>query len=656
MFFAPDVLFSHSVSASISDFSRLGCYTCRLRRKKCDEGTPICSACKHLGIVCEYKRPVWWGNNDLRIQHRDHSKAFVRSRKLNKKSSSQTIQTSVSAPTALPHSLPTPATLSDPLDTGRSGSIDSQFSSTLNFSSPPTEFSPFGPSSAASSSSGGFSFNSYFPYEIDVKTERQMYVNDVPTFKESTISTFNTLQTPPPPGTILPSQVVEENAEAHSEEALNTQFVDFSRGPPMTARQVAIELDENEQRLLDHFIQQVLPTLFPVLNTNQHGAVGSDLVLPALQNNRAYLYCCLAIAAQHLKATTPVTVDGIDEDIMRYRVLAVHTLCGAFNRDEYHQEALEAALSLALFQSAVGRLEDDLPDVAWHQHLQVAISFVKRLDLPRLVCEQDEAIQKPPFLMTLTAWMDVMAGAMQGCSPVFAHNYREKCLSANPSLGLRELMGCDDKVMYFISEIACLETLKAEGMDHMELCSHAKGVGDAINHTEMGESPPRVPFNADGTLSPVQLSCNMTAAFRLAARIYLCSVIPGFHPGQVHCARLIDKLTSVLLHIPSGPHGFDQSLAWVYLVGGAFSLPESSFRPFFEERMAQLGDVGLFGPASRVAGLLREVWALSDTAAAQAAAAGAWGPGPEGGENEPYVPYVHWRDVMQMKGWDFLLI
>lgn len=33
--------------------TRTGCWTCRTRRKKCDEGRPFCQACQVLGLVCE---------------------------------------------------------------------------------------------------------------------------------------------------------------------------------------------------------------------------------------------------------------------------------------------------------------------------------------------------------------------------------------------------------------------------------------------------------------------------------------------------------------------------------------------------------------------------------------------------------------------------
>ncbi|KAK6205792.1 hypothetical protein LQW54_008177 [Pestalotiopsis sp. IQ-011] len=635
--------------------SRTGCYTCRLRRKKCDEGTPMCTACKHLGLCCEYKRPMWWSNNEARRQHKDDIKMIIKKKKLTEKSS-HTIQTSVGSPPGLSHSLPTSATFSDPLDRTRSASIDSQFA--FNFNSSPNvnvaDYGVYNPQMHHSHQDFMFGMT---PYEIDVKTERQMFVNDVPTIRESTVSTFSTYNTPPPPGTVLSSypfdgewteQVYSERRESLGEEALNVNFFDFSHGPAVDSRQVAIELEEADQRLLDHFIQHVLPTMFPILESNQHGSVSSDLILPALQSNKGYLHCCLMVAAQHLKATMNIPSEEIDNDIMRHRHDTIKALCEALNRDENHQEILEATLGLIFFQSCVGRYDDPLPDIPWHQHFQAVNSLVTKLDLPRIVSDPMEQLAQTPFNMTLTAWIDILGATMQGRAPVFAHTYREKHLSpTNHSLGLRELMGCDDRVMYLISEIACLEALKNEGMDDITLCQHVSALGDQIGFTELGggDAEPKMPFNANGSLSPKQLSRNMTSAFRLAARIYLCSLIPGFSPSQASCVGLVDKLTNVLQHIPSGPNGFDRSLGWVYLVGGSVSGAGSGFRAFFEERIAELGDAAAFGSFGGVASILRDVWHQADSFMPS--------PGPSGLVE---TPYISWRDVMQMRGWDYLMI
>ncbi|PTD09555.1 Transcriptional regulatory protein pro1 [Fusarium culmorum] len=590
--------------------SRTGCYTCRLRRKKCDEGTPMCTACKHLGLQCEYKRPMWWSNNDMRRKHKEDIKMIIKRKKLSEKS----------------------------LDRTRSASIDSQFPGAFNFNSPPNgnEYgfgAPMHPE---------FMFGSYSPYEIDVKTERQMFVNDVPTVRESHISTFSTYHTPPPAGTVLPhgpldgewtEQVFQERKQSLSEETLNCNFFDFSHGPSTESRQIQLELDENDQSLLDHFIQFVLPTIFPILESNQHCSVGSDLVLPALQSNSAYLHCCLS---------------DLDNDIMRHRYATIWALCEALKKDENHQQILEATLGLIFFQSVVGRYDDGLLDIPWHQHFQAAISLVQKLDLHGMVTDPTRASMQTPFNMSLSSWIDILGATMKGRSPTFAHTYREKHLSQfNPSLGLRELMGCDDRVMYLISEIACLESLKKDGMDDFTLCQHVSALGEQISLTEMGDAGPKMPFNANGSLSPKQLSKNMTMAFRIAARIYLCSLVPGFNPRQPSTMGLVEKLTNVLQHIPSGPNGFDRNLAWVYLIGGSTSVPGSTFRAFFEDRLVQLGDSARFGTMGRVSTLLHEVWAQNDSLA---------GVNTPGSTTEATQLHIHWRDVMESKGWDFLLI
>jgi hypothetical protein len=641
---------SNKAKAQMHRRSRTGCYTCRLRRKKCDEGTLMCSACKHLGLACEYKRPMWWSNNEARRQHKEDIKMIIKRKKLSEKAT-HTIQTSVGSPPGLSHSLPTSATFSDPLDRTRSASIDSHFSFNFNTSPHGAEYSSYTPQIHPGHSDMMFNMS---PYEIDVKTERQMFVNDVPTIRESTVSTFSTYHTPPPAGTVLNSypfegewteQVYQERKESLTEETLNCNFFDFAHGPATSSRQVDIELDENDQRLMDHFIQFVLPTIFPILETNQHGSVGSDLVLPALQNNKAYLHCCLMIAAQHYKATMNVEKE-IDNDIMRHRQATIYSLCEALNKDENHQQILEATLGLIFFQCCVGRYDDSLPDIPWHQHFQAVNSLVNKLGLPQTVLEPSEQQTQAPFNMTLTAWIDILGATMQGQAPAFAHAYRDKHLSTtNSSLGLRELMGCEDRVMYLISEIACLEALKKDGMDDITLCTHVHALGDQIGLTEVGDNGPKMPFNANGTLSPKQLSKNITSAFRLAARIYLCSLVPGFSPSQASCVGLVEKLTHVLQHIPSGPSGFDRSLSWVYLIGGSVSGLNSTFRQFFNDRIAQLGDGANNGSFGGVAALLQEVWHQADCSQ----------PSPNATGNTE-APYISWRDVMQMKGWDYLLI
>ncbi len=583
---------------------------------------------------------------------------IIKRKKLSEKTTTNNVMTpSMHTPPGLSHSLPTSATYSENLDRTRSASIDSSFSIDFAQHAPGfVDYSGYGSQIPSAHSNYPPIYPEYStPYSIESKTEQQYFVDDNLLRCEELTSTFQFV--PPPPDAMAPSsypgdgqfteEVYSDRRESDSEGVLDMNYFEFNNDPSFQQPQapvvpaVAIPLEENDQRLLDHFVANVVPSIFPVLETNPSSPSAADLILPALATNKCYLHCCLSISAQHLKATHNLTNEAVDNDIMRHRYATISELCAALNHDEEHQQILDATLGMIFFQCSVGRADDSLPDIPWHQHFQAAISLVQKLNLTDIVSAMDQPNQTAPFAMTLTSWIDILGASMQGKAPVFAHTYREKHLNSNnSSLGLKELMGCEDRVMYLISEIACLEALKCDGMDDIQLCHHVHSLGDQIGLTEMGESGPKIPFGMDGRLNEKQLSKNITAAFRLAARIYLCSLVPGFSPSQASCKGLVAKLASVLEFIPSGVSGFDKSMVWVYLIGGSVSVARSSFRQFFDERVGDMGQVAGFGAFGQARKLLGEVWAISDSMA------------PGGTE----ANYVSWRDVMQMRGWDFLLI
>ncbi|EPE09541.1 zinc c6 transcription factor [Ophiostoma piceae UAMH 11346] len=62
--------------------SSAGCWTCRLRRKKCDEARPICDSCAALDIECLYseERPAWMDNGNRQRAMADRLKRDVKDR------------------------------------------------------------------------------------------------------------------------------------------------------------------------------------------------------------------------------------------------------------------------------------------------------------------------------------------------------------------------------------------------------------------------------------------------------------------------------------------------------------------------------------------------------------------------------------------------
>ncbi|KAH3954728.1 hypothetical protein HBI70_045920 [Parastagonospora nodorum] len=622
--------------------SRTGCFTCRLRRKKCDEGKSSCRACKHLGLKCEYKRPMWWSNNEQRRNQKEVIKNIIKRTKLNEKSA-QGVTIGTNTPPSLCHSMQTADTFSDGITCTRAPSVDSQNSLDYNFNTstpdfynaamPPPMFAPSFPHPGQ-----------FAPFEIDIKTESQMFINDIPTRRDSTISTFSHYQTPPAVGGYATDNWVqqdyfESHRESFAEEPLEIPFFDYTNhGSFSPSHNPVVQVDACDQHLLSHFVDNVLPLIYPVLEANQPGSARADVIMPALEINKAYQHCCLSVAALHMKTTLGLQ-GQIDQDVLRNRYAGVEQLTMSLYSDSLHAQTLEATLGMIFMPCSVGRIDDGLQDIPWHQHFLAVQSLIHKLDLPnQMVSMNGTAHSQPPFNMTLAAWIDILGATMLGKTPSFADTYREQLIADAPS-GLAELMGCEDRIMYLISEIACLEALKLENMDQSQLCQHIQLLGEQISLTEPPHGSLNSAISSTGDLLPRQLRKNMTAVFRLAARIYLCSLVPGFDRTQQSSINLVNAFCKAMEYIPVGPNGFDRSLVWPLLVAGSVALPDSPFRTMFSQRANQMGETAEFGSFGRVKELLSEVWSVNDNNLAKG-----------------IIQSVHWRDTMLQKGWDFLLI
>jgi hypothetical protein len=579
---------------------------------------------------------MWWSNNEQRRQQKEAIKNIIKRTKVQEKSAHPTLL-NPNSPPSLCHSTMGTDHFSDSMGR-REGSFDSQGS---------VDFSGFNP--CLTDNMMFMPLNASFPqyplmppFEIDVKTETELYVNNVPTRKDSTISTFSTFQTPTSgsfgaEAFLQHESSVEHRQEFFTQELFDPGFFDFNHFPVSPKHQSIIQVDECDQELLDNFISNVVRLLFPVMEVNQHGSP-TEAILFALESNKAYLHSCLSISALHLKSTQGYRGERIDSDIQRHRGLALMELCEQMKLGSNNAQNLEATLSMIFLQCSVARPEDCLPDIPWHKHLDCAIQFVHSLDLPSQLVSNSQP--NPPFNMTVTAWIDILGASMLGRKPLLADTYREKHVS-NSGAGLVELMGCEDRIMFIISEIACLEAFKLEGscMDDIQLCGFIQVLGDKITMYESEADPIANAYNTHGALSAKQLSTNMTAIFRIAARLYLCSLVPNYDRQASNITNLVQTFADAMEYIPMGEHGFDRSLVWPLLIAGSASLPESSLRQIYANRIAAMGHAAECGSIANVRELLKETWRVNDDALAR-------------GEGQN----VHWRDVMRQQGWDFLLL
>ncbi|QKX53584.1 uncharacterized protein TRUGW13939_00663 [Talaromyces rugulosus] len=633
-----------------------GCYTCRLRRKKCDEYHPFCRNCSSLSVPCEYERPVWWSSTNQRKMHKESVKEKIKQTKLEEKSR-------ILAGQNRRHNfaLPSPALNADFSRPFVTESGD-QFGSQLPTPSVPPQLAN---------------------YEVDVRTDHQLFVNDVPARHDTSFSTFNTFAPPDFPPT-LPSfpqhELFPQLVEAGPSNAGYTLGTYAPPEPhPTLLMQMSIPVEDADRPLLGHFVDNVLRQIFPILEVNQKGLERAQAILHSLESNKSYLHCCLSVAATHLKTSVGMVGDDVDHNIMKHRFEAVTQLCQALKEDKEHEQILEATLAMILFQCAVGAVDEYLPDVAWSDHFHAAVNLVNKLELPSTFVQRNTTFVQPPFNMTLTSWIDILGATMLGRTPKYAHAYRSNHLSGTPA-GLRELMGCDDRVMYLISEIACLDALKSEGViDDLAVCSHVTALGSQLEYTEPFDHELEHPYSPFSGIRPDQLTKNITTIYRFAARIYLCSLVPGFDRTQSSNVNLVEAVTNALQFIPSGPDGFDRSLVWPLLITGAHSTPHCSFRQVLHNRTTEMGEESEFGSYGRMLRVLEEVWRLSDdSSSANESLTSPTYPvdypvdyhgnlfpptgivPPTGLVSPEGMPgrrgAVHWRDVMIQNGWKYLLI
>ena len=206
----------------------------------------------------------------------------------------------------------------------------------------------------------------------------------------------------------------------------------------------------------------------------------------------------------------------------------------------------------------------------------------------------------PSTSTAAAAYFDIISAAMFGYTPKFASAYQSTLFSSSPgSLGIRAFNGCDDRVLYIISEIVYLEMLKA-GITAAQLSDCApllnrhlqRYTSDAetriFDHTlEIG-----VPFANGFVPLPSDL---IVAAFRVAARIYLLSLLPDFRRRSDTVRALVEQLVHPLTLLCERDHRVCGGLTWVYIIGEAASVRGDRFRVLLEAKLlmeAMLGRTG----------------------------------------------------------------
>ncbi|EHA24313.1 hypothetical protein ASPNIDRAFT_130502, partial [Aspergillus niger ATCC 1015] len=556
-----------------------GCFTCRVRRKKCDEKRPVCGSCSKLALKCHYKAPQWWATTDQRKRQMQRISTRIRQSRIIEKEGD--MQEYVKRVGALAQKAPVSSRDDEATDPMLGEGFDP-------YSYTPTTVPPLS------------------PYNINVTTETQAFM--LPAQANSSApnpSSAATMDLAPGPASHLPVDPKGKSRKKSNPIQLNHAMDEGLAQPNRSLSNyllTVIPLQDEDKPLLEHFVDNVVRVVLPIPEIYPGNQTHVTEIVNSLQNNRAYLHCCLSASAIHLKACRRLE-DQVDPEIMDHRFTAISQLSRALLRGNGDMHVLNGTLALIFFYSAVSSPEDYLPDISWTHHFTAVWNLVKKLDRP-----------PSPFNVSLIAWIDILGSTMVGRTPAFSHTYRTKNMRGISS-GLERLMGCDDRIMYLISEIACLEDLIADPSAGMVEAEMRKQFADLIAQLSWTEPPNKNfenVFAGSGKIKPDKLTKLISGIFRTAARIYLYSVMPGFNYHDGTIMNLVGSIADTLSYIPSGPHGFDRCLAWPLFMAGVHSVSSSHFRRVLTERVAALGYKGRFGSFGQMYRILKEVWKATD--------------------------------------------
>ncbi|KAF2730642.1 hypothetical protein EJ04DRAFT_585503 [Polyplosphaeria fusca] len=196
---------------------------------------------------------------------------------------------------------------------------------------------------------------------------------------------------------------------------------------------------------------------------------------------------------------------------------------------------------------------------------------------------------------------DIIASTCMGQAPRLLEYHARLLTSAStdeePPLSLEDFVGCETWVMLQISEIAALESWKkamktAGQLDMMELVARASAIKQTLlaNLARLDTASGNTAF--------------VTRVWAHAALLYLSLVVSGWQPASASIRESVVRILALLEHM-AAPELL-RTMVWPYCIVGCMAAPEE------EERLRGLVEAlvphRLFGPARKALEIMERVW------------------------------------------------
>ncbi|RVD86257.1 uncharacterized protein DFL_004544 [Arthrobotrys flagrans] len=219
------------------------------------------------------------------------------------------------------------------------------------------------------------------------------------------------------------------------------------------------QLDLN---LANLYLRTIFGVTYRALSDEQVIRYNSALIVPMFNDNESFLHGCLSSTALHLTATniSEHQRKALVTEVFRHRQKSLKSLKRQVANSKNDGERIKIAATVcALISFEVFSRRTD-----WQVHVKAATDCVILLNW----CQERPTHAGQWFIYSRILWLDILSSITTGNKPVFSKFYHDilflKPEERNKVNGLVEMTGCEDAVLYLISEITCLEHWKFESL------------------------------------------------------------------------------------------------------------------------------------------------------------------------------------------------
>ncbi|KAL2842751.1 fungal-specific transcription factor domain-containing protein [Aspergillus pseudoustus] len=549
-----------------------GCWTCRLRRKKCDERRPVCVTCATLYITCHYdhEKPRWMDGGARQKQMAEQIKAEV------KESASRRRWARVVHPTSPP-------------------------SDTVTIASGPIE--------SPEPLSGSLAPLTCLPATPPTNGEVAKYQTDRSGLSHDTSDNMSL---------------------SGSDHLLFTFYLEhllpflfpFYRPPILQGgRAWIMELMLNSPVMRRATLCQS-SFFFSVIHGSSDCASLDELVGARTRDAFAILrqsiqFMGSSCIMEHMHGAARVLVSIMQ--LQRFEVAVM-----SFQNCQAHLNAAVALLKRLM--GTIGGAETVGPRLAFDNvlHRLGPSTRILPTDSFQIPSAEQAAFS---FASTLVMLDDVIASTALQEEPKLYEYCRYLLDEPDSLINTEAVAGCQNWVLLGISQIACLDAWKqrckrAGNLDMMELVRRASPIKSALEaRLARLEVQPESRTQGSGTLLSIFLAnngqrpksaCQKTLAVPVWARaalLYLSVVVSGWQPRSTEVSHHVTKILDILCNRVE-PQGLLRTIVWPFCIAGFLAQPHDEWR--FRELVNNLQPRSVFGTARKALELMENIWRNRD--------------------------------------------